>query len=74
MIWIAPTDKDSDHAAMEKRPRHVADRFHGNSGVIAQKYFGSILGTSFLHPAEDRFPTESERRQGAWESQLPFIR
>ncbi len=55
MIWIAPSEKDTDNAALEKRLWDSADQFRANSGLKAQEYSGPILGIIFLRFAEVRF-------------------
>jgi type I restriction-modification system DNA methylase subunit len=39
MIWIAPSEKDTDNAALENRLWDAADRFRANSGLKSQEYF-----------------------------------
>jgi type I restriction enzyme M protein len=60
MPWIAPTNKDAAGATLEKRLWDAADPFRANAGLNAQKYFGPILGLTFLRFAEVRF---TERRR-----------
>ncbi len=36
MQWIAPTEKDSASASLEKRLWNAADQFRANSGLKAQ--------------------------------------
>lgn len=55
MNWIAPSEKDTDNAALEKRLWDTADQFRANSGLKAQEYSGPILGIIFLRFAEVRF-------------------
>ena len=55
MQWIAPSEKDDDNAALEKRLWDAADQFRANSGLKAQEYSGPILGLIFLRFAEVRF-------------------
>ena len=55
MIWIAPTEKDTDNAALEKRLWEAADQVRANSGLKAQEYSGPILGITFLCFGEVRF-------------------
>ena len=38
MLWIAPTEKDTDNAALEKRLCDAADPFRANSGLKSQEY------------------------------------
>ena len=33
MLWIAPSEKDTDNAALEKHLRDAADQFRANSGI-----------------------------------------
>ena len=47
MHWIAPAEKDTDNAALEKNLWDAADQFRANSGLKAQEYSGPILGLSF---------------------------
>src|ERR1043166_9439185 len=58
MIWIAPSEKDADSAALEKRLWDSADQFRANSGLKAQEYSGPILGIIFLRFAEVRFAAQ----------------
>lgn len=58
MIWIAPSEKNTDNAALEKRLWDTADQFRANSGRKAQEYSGPILGIVFLRFAEVRFPAQ----------------
>ncbi len=55
MHWIAPSEKDTATAALEKRLWDAADQFRANSGLKAQEYSGPILGLIFLRFAEVRF-------------------
>jgi type I restriction enzyme M protein len=61
MIWIAPPEKDTDNAALEKRLWDTADQFRANSGLKAQEYSGPILGIIFLRFAEVRFAKQREK-------------
>jgi type I restriction enzyme M protein len=58
MIWIAPTERDSDAATLEKRLWDAADQFRANSGLKAQEYSGPILGLIFLRFAEVRYAVQ----------------
>lgn len=58
MIWIAPTEKDTATASLEKRLWDAADQFRANSGLKAQEYSGPILGLIFLRFAEVRFSAQ----------------
>jgi len=55
MHWIAPPEKDTATATLEKRLWDAADQFRANSGLKAQEYSGPILGLIFLRFAEVRF-------------------
>jgi type I restriction enzyme M protein len=55
MKWIAPTEKDTAAATLEKSLWDAADQFRANSGLKAQQYSGPILGLIFLRFAEVRF-------------------
>jgi hypothetical protein len=43
MIWIAPSEKDTDNAALEKRLWDAADQFRANSGLKSQARFTDII-------------------------------
>ena len=58
MQWIAPSEKDTDNAALEKRLWAAADQFRANSGLKAQEYSAPVLGLIFLRFAEVRFATQ----------------
>jgi len=58
MHWIAPSEKDTEAATLEKRLWDSADQFRANSGLKAQEYSGPILGIIFLRFAEDRFAVQ----------------
>src|SRR5580700_6362296 len=61
MLWIAPTEKDSDNAALEKRLWDAADQFHANPGLKSQEYSAPVLGLIFLRFAEVRFAAQRAR-------------
>jgi type I restriction enzyme M protein len=61
MIWIAPTEKDNDNAALEKRLWDAADQFRANSGLKSQEYSAPVLGLIFLRFAEVRFAAQHAR-------------
>ena len=61
MIWIAPSEKDHDNAALEKRLWDAADQFRANSGLKAQEYSAPVLGLIFLRFAEVRFAAQRAR-------------
>lgn len=58
MLWIAPSEKDTAAATLEKRLWDSADQFRANSGLKAQEYSGPILGLIFLRFAEVRFTAQ----------------
>jgi len=58
MHWIAPSEKDTVTATLEKRLWDAADQFRANSGLKAQEYSGPILGLIFLRFAEVRFAAQ----------------
>jgi type I restriction enzyme M protein len=55
MQWVAPTEKDTNNAALEKRLWDAADQFRANSGLKSQEYSAPVLGLIFLRFAEVRF-------------------
>lgn len=58
MLWIAPSEKDTDNAALEKRLWDAADQFRANSGLKSQEYSAPVLGLIFLRFAEVRFAAQ----------------
>lgn len=65
MQWIAPTEKDTASATLEKRLWDAADQFRANSGLKAQEYSGPILGLIFLRFAEVRFTQQRTKLEKA---------
>lgn len=65
MIWIAPSEKDSNSAALEKRLWDAADQFRANSGLKSQEYSAPVLGLIFLRFAEVRFATQRAKLEKA---------
>ena len=65
MQWIAPTEKDTAAATLEKRLWDAADQFRANSGLKAQEYSGPILGLIFLRFAEVRFALQRAKLEKA---------
>jgi type I restriction enzyme M protein len=63
--WIAPSEVDTDNAALEKRLWDAADQFRANSGLKAQEYSGPILGLIFLRFAEGRFAVQLAKLENA---------
>jgi hypothetical protein len=53
MRWFAPSEKNADPAALEKRLWDAADQFHANSGV--KSYCAPVLGLIFLGFAKSQF-------------------
>lgn len=51
MLWIAPSEKDTDSAALEKRLWDAADQFRANSGLKSQEYSAPALGLIFVAAA-----------------------
>ena len=64
MIWIAPSEKDTDNAALEKRLWDAADQFRANSGLKSQEYSAPVLGHIFLRFAEVRFAAQRAKLEG----------
>jgi type I restriction enzyme M protein len=44
MRWIAPSEKDTAMATVEKRFWDAADQFRDNSGLKSEAFAGSIPG------------------------------
>ena len=65
MIWIAPSEKDADNAALEKRLWDAADQFRANSGLKSQEYSAPVLGLIFLRFAEVRFAAQRAKLEKA---------
>ena len=65
MIWIAPSEKDHDNAALEKRLWDAADQFRANSGLKSQEYSAPVLGLIFLRFAEVRFAAQRAKLEKA---------
>ena len=68
MQWIAPTEKDTAAATLERRLWDTADQFRANSGLKAQEYSGPILGLIFLRFAEVRFTAQRSKLEAAGSS------
>lgn len=43
MIWVAPSEKESADAALEKRDWSAADQFLAIAGLKSQKYSAAVL-------------------------------
>jgi type I restriction enzyme M protein len=65
MHWIAPSEKNTANAALEKRLWDAADQFRANSGLKAQEYSAPVLGLIFLLFAEVRFAAQRARLEPA---------
>lgn len=65
MLWIAPSEKDADSAALEKRLWDAADQFRANSGLKSQEYSAPVLGLIFLRFAEVRFAAQRAKLEKA---------
>ena len=65
MLWIAPSEKDTDNAALEKRLWDAADQFRANSGLKSQEYSAPVLGLIFLRFAEVRFAAQRAKLEKA---------
>ena len=65
MIWIAPSEKDTDNAALEQRLWDAADQFRANSGLKSQEYSAPVLGLIFLRFAEVRFAAQRAKLEKA---------
>src|SRR5260221_379967 len=65
MIWIAPSEKDTDNAALEKRLWDAADQFRANSGLKSQEYSAPVLGLIFLRFSEVRFAAQRAKLEKA---------
>ena len=66
MIWIAPSEKDTARATLEKRLWDAADQFRANSGLKSQEYSGGrpqgpVLGLIFVRLAEVRFAAQRDK-------------
>ena len=65
MHWIAPSEKNADNAALEKRLWDAADQFRANSGLKSQEYSAPVLGLIFLRFAEVRFAAQRAKLEQA---------
>lgn len=65
MNWIAPAEKDTATATLERRLWDAADQFRANSGLKAQEYSGPILGLIFLRFAEVRYSAQRAKLEKA---------
>ncbi|ACD91489.1 N-6 DNA methylase [Chlorobium limicola DSM 245] len=65
MHWIAPSEKDTATAALEKRLWDAADQLRANSGLKAQEYSAPVLGLIFLLFADVRFAARRAELESA---------
>lgn len=65
MHWIAPSQKDTDSAALENRLGDAADQFRANSDLKFQEYSAPVLSLIFLRFAEVRFPAQRAKLEKA---------
>jgi hypothetical protein len=65
MIWIAPTEKDTANATLEKRFWDPSDQFRANSVLKAQEYSCPILGLIFQRFAEVGFAKQRTKLKQA---------
>src|SRR3990172_3259021 len=65
MHWIAPAEKDTATATLEKRLWDSADQFRANSGLKSQEYSAPVLGLIFLRFAEVRFAAQRAKLEKA---------
>jgi type I restriction enzyme M protein len=63
--WVAPSEKDTTTATLEKRLWDSADQLRANSGLKPQEYSGPILGLIFLRFAEVRFAARRAQLEAA---------
>jgi type I restriction enzyme M protein len=68
MLWIAPSQKDSDTETLEKRLWEAADQLRANSGLTSAQYSTPVLGLIFLRFAEARFAKRREELEKAGSS------
>ncbi len=58
MQWIAPSEKDVDTAALEKRLWNAANQLWAGAGLKQSEYSEPVLGLIFLRFAEVRFDAQ----------------
>lgn len=58
MQWIAPSEKDPDNAALEKRLWDAANQLWAGAGLKQSEYSEPVLGLIFLRFAEVRFSAQ----------------
>ena len=58
MLWVAPSEKDADNAALEKRLWDAANQLWAGAGLKQSEYSEPVLGLIFLRFAEVRFAAQ----------------
>lgn len=58
MQWIAPSEKDTDNAALERRLWDAANQLWAGAGLKQSDYSEPVLGLIFLRFAEVRFTAQ----------------
>ena len=58
MKWIAPSEKDTDNALLEKRLWDAANQLWAGAGLKQSEYSEPVLGLIFLRFAEVRFAAQ----------------
>jgi type I restriction enzyme M protein len=64
MQWIAPSEKDADNAALEKRLWDAANQLWAGAGLKQSEYSEPVLGLIFLRFAEVRFSAQRKKLEG----------
>jgi len=64
MQWIAPSEKDPDNAALEKRLWDAANQLWAGAGLKQSEYSEPVLGLIFLRFAEVRFSAQRAKLEG----------
>jgi len=77
MLWIAPSEKHTDSAALEKRLWDAADQFRANSGLKSRENSAPVLGLIFLRFAGVRFAAQRAKfeklmERAAWLTDDPL--
>lgn len=65
MRWIAPSEKDTDTATLEKRLWDAANQLWAGAGLKQSEYSEPILGLIFLRFAEVRFIAQRSKLERA---------
>jgi type I restriction enzyme M protein len=65
MHWIAPSEKDTDNAALEKRLWDAANQLWAGAGLKQSEYSEPVLGLIFLRFAEVRFAAQRAKLEKA---------